>query len=35
MTRIHVLMMAIALHLGGVTAFAQTSDGGYDKLLTK
>src|SRR5580765_5284905 len=34
MTRIHVLMMAIALHLGCVTAFAQTSDGGYDKLLS-
>src|SRR5690349_21402796 len=34
MTRIHVSMMAIALLIGCDAAFAQTSDGGYDKLLS-
>jgi uncharacterized damage-inducible protein DinB len=38
MTRIHVLIqaltIALALHMGSAIAVAQTSDGGYDKLLS-
>jgi uncharacterized damage-inducible protein DinB len=28
------LIIAVAFHVGGLTAFAQTSDGGFDKLLS-